>query len=183
MPETLTEETVAGIPEITGIAYEHAGSFSKFPGKTSEDRPGWIPPHIAHDWDTNPYAYQTEEELMPAGGLHGKLLVWFGEVMGAFLETKGVGFLADTFMLYRDKNGVKQRISPDFMIIPFRSPPPSAHDLDVEPAPLATVEITSPKSHAADGKGKIRLYTALGIPVCLVIDAITGDQRGRGQID
>ncbi|MCP4622692.1 MAG: Uma2 family endonuclease, partial [bacterium] len=72
-------------------------------------------------------------------------------------------------MLYRDENGVKRRISPDFMIIPFRSPPSSAHDLDAEPPPLATVEISSPKSHAADGKKKIRLYTALGIPACLVI--------------
>ena len=27
---------------------------------TPEDRPGWIPPDILHDWDTDPYAYQTE---------------------------------------------------------------------------------------------------------------------------
>ncbi len=29
------------------------------------DCPGWIPPEITYAWDTNPYAYQTEEELMP----------------------------------------------------------------------------------------------------------------------
>lgn len=25
------------------------------------DRPGWIPPEIRHNWDPDPYAYQTQE--------------------------------------------------------------------------------------------------------------------------
>jgi hypothetical protein len=37
------------------------------------DRPGWIPSDLAQEWDPDPYAYQTEEELMPAGGLHGHM--------------------------------------------------------------------------------------------------------------
>jgi hypothetical protein len=41
-------------------------------GYNTLDRPGWIPPEITHDWDSNPYAYQTEGELMAAGGLQGK---------------------------------------------------------------------------------------------------------------
>lgn len=45
------------------------------------DRPGWIPAEITHDWDTNPYAYQTEEELMAAGGLHGQLPAHIVEIL------------------------------------------------------------------------------------------------------
>lgn len=183
MPETMMEETATGRPIVTGIipsGHKRAdGKIAKSSGGIFVDRPGWIPPEITHDWDTNPYAYQTEEELMPAGGLHGELLTRFAEVARAFLETKGLRFLADTFILYRDEHGVKQRVSPDFLIMPFRSPPPSAYDLDVEPPPLAAVEITSPKSHLADRDTKRRFYMNLGIPAYLVIDAITpqGEQR------
>ncbi len=46
------------------------------PKTTSIDRPAWIPPEITPDWDTNPYAYQTEEELRPAGGYHGQRLAY-----------------------------------------------------------------------------------------------------------
>jgi hypothetical protein len=44
------------------------------------DRPGWIPPHITNNWDTDPFVYQTEEELMPASGLHGQLLTYVTEM-------------------------------------------------------------------------------------------------------
>ncbi len=27
------------------------------------DRPAWIPDHIIQDWNPDPYAYQTEEEM------------------------------------------------------------------------------------------------------------------------
>ena len=42
--------------------------------KVNVDRPGWIPPEITDGWNPNPYAYQTEAELMPGGGLHGNIL-------------------------------------------------------------------------------------------------------------
>ncbi len=48
---------------------------SKIVDRPEVDRPAWIPPQITENWDSNPYAYQTEEELMPAGGLHGELLI------------------------------------------------------------------------------------------------------------
>jgi len=176
MPETMTEETLKKSPAITGIDPKgHQRALRKI--SPPEDRPGWIPREIKRDWDKDPYAYQTEEELMPAGGLHGELMGLFAELLRAFLESKGLRFLMDTFMLYRDRRGVKQRISPDFLIMPFRSPPPSAYDLDAEPPPLAVVEITSPKSHVADKKKKVRFYMDFGIPAYLVIDAIT--QRGK----
>ncbi len=151
---------------------------------TPDDRPGWIPPDILYDWDTNPYAYQTEEELMPAGGLHGETLTYIAEILRDFFKTRGLRFLADTFMLYRDRREIKQRAAPDLMIIPFRHPPPSAYDLDTEPAPpLAVVEITSPKSRAQDMSKKVDFYAGLGIPACLVIDSVTSGGSLRKQIE
>jgi Uma2 family endonuclease len=147
------------------------------------DRPGWIPFDLAQEWDPDPYAYQTEEELMPAGGLHGHILTYMMELLRHILETRGLMLLVDTFMLYRDEDGVKQRISPDFLLMPFRFPPPSSYDLDVEPPPPLVVEITSPKSHASDLERKVGFYLGLGIPAYLVIDAITPGQRPRRQIE
>jgi len=148
-----------------------------------EDRPGWIPPDILYDWDTCPYAYQTEEELMPAGGLHNEILTYIAEILRYFFKTRGLRFLADTFMLYRDSQGIKQRVAPDFMVIPFCHPPPSAYDLDTEPAPLAVMEITSPKSRAKDMHEKVSFYASLGIPACLVIDSITSGGILRKQVE
>ena len=147
------------------------------------DRPGWIPPEITQGWDTNPYAYQTEEELMPGGGLHGQLLAYLMELLRAILKARGLMLLLDTFMLYRDKQGIKQRIAPDLLLMPFRFPPPSAYDLDVEPPPLGVVEVTSPKSHFRDLQQKVPFYLELGIPSYLVIDAITSRSQLRKQIE
>ena len=148
-----------------------------------EDRPDWIPPDILYDWDTCPYAYQTEEELMPAGGLHGEILTYIAEILRYFFKTRGLRFLADTFILYRDNQGIKQRVAPDFLFMPFRRSPPSAYDLDIEPPPLAVMEITSPKSHAKDMQKKVDFYACLGIPAYLVIDPITSDGIRRKQIE
>lgn len=136
-------------------------------------RPGWVPPELTNEWDDNPYAYQTEEELMPAGGLHGQLLGYLYELMRHVLQTRGLMLLVDTFLLYRDINGVKQRIAPDLLLMPYRFPPPSAYDLDVEPAPLCVIEITSPHSHTQDLHDKVTFYGSLGVATYLVIDAIT----------
>jgi Uma2 family endonuclease len=149
---------------------------------TGLDRPGWIPAEITHSWDLNPYAYQTEEELMAAGGLHGQLLGYIVELLRHRLETRGLMLLIDTFLLYRDAQGVKQRIAPDLLLMPFRFPPPSAYDLDGEPPPSLVVEVTSPKSHLADLEDKVGFYLDLGIPAYLVIDAITPNHRLRRQI-
>ncbi len=148
----------------------------------NNDRPGWIPPEITDNWDTNPYSYQTEEELMPAGGLHGRLLAYILEILGAFIEAQGLMLLADTFMLYRDRKGVKRRISPDLLLMPFRFPPPSAYDLDTEPPPICVAEITSPKSRLNDLKNKLAFYTSLGIPAYLAIDAVTTRSQLRERI-
>jgi len=152
----------------------------RLPSETcAEDRPGWIPGEITENWDRDPYAYQTEEELMPAGGLHGYLVSYFVEILRSFLETRGLMLLADTFMLYRDGQGVKQRISPDLLLMPFRFPPPSAYNLDIEPPPALVMEVTSPKSRMRDMKNKVFFYTGLGIRTYFVIDAVTSGAKLR----
>jgi Uma2 family endonuclease len=150
---------------------------------TTRERPGWIPPEIADDWDPDPYAYQTEEELMPAGGLHGQLLAYIIELLRHVLEARGLMLLLDTFLLYRDEAGVKQRIAPDLLLMPFRFPPPSAYDLDREPPPGCLIEVTSPKSHLSDLEEKVSFYLNLGVSTYLVIDAITPRSELRSEIE
>jgi len=159
----------------------------KIPQPTDNDvlaeRPGWIPDNIIKDWDTDPYAYQTEEELMPAGWLHGELLTYVGEMLRDFLKTHGLRYLADTFMLYRDPKGIKRRIAPDFIITPLRSLPSQAYNLDIEPTPIAVAEITSPKSHVRDMETKVDFYTGMGISAYLVFDSVTSKGEPHEQID
>ena len=147
------------------------------------DRPGWIPAEISEGWDENPYAYQTEEELMPAGGLHGYLLGYIMELLRYYLKQRGLMLLLDVFLLYRDRRGIKQRISPDLLLMAERFPPPSAYDLDVEPPPLSVIEVTSPKSHVSDLKRKSRFYLEIGVPTYLAIDAITPGGKPREKIE
>jgi len=68
------------------------------PKTDATDRPGWIPPEITHDWDDSPYAYQTEEEMMPGGGLHGRLLAYIMAILQDFIETRGMMLLMDAFI-------------------------------------------------------------------------------------
>ncbi|MDM8523692.1 Uma2 family endonuclease [Desulfococcaceae bacterium HSG8] len=152
------------------------------PCLSAYDRPGWIPPGILHDWDTDPYAYQTEEELMPAGGLHGKLLNYISEILRDFLETKELMLLTDIFMMYRDSRGIKQRIGPDMLLMPFRPHPPSSYDLDTEPPPRFVGEVTSPGSHLKDLEDNVPFYAGLGIESYLIIDAITPRAEPQEQI-
>jgi Uma2 family endonuclease len=171
MAELLDALTVSDIP------------YSALRTPHSVDRPGWIPPEIVRDWDPNPYAYQTEEELMAAGGLHGQLLAYIVELIRHALAQRGLMLLIDTFMLYRDEQQIKQRIAPDLLLMPLRFPPPSAYDLDEEPVPLLLVEVTSPKSRLADLKRKSEFYLKLGVPTYLAIDAITSTGKLRRRIE
>ncbi|MEM7131863.1 MAG: Uma2 family endonuclease [Chloroflexota bacterium] len=148
-----------------------------------DDRPGWIPDHIHSDWDPSPYAYQTEEEMMPAGGPHSRKLNYIAEVLRHPLEDKNLMFITDTFLLYRDKNNIKQRIAPDFLLLDYREEAPSAYDLDIEPVPKLIIELTSPDSISRDLNEKNRFYLEeLGITTYLVIDAITPQGHHRSQI-
>ncbi|MDM8517041.1 Uma2 family endonuclease [Desulfobacterales bacterium HSG16] len=147
------------------------------------ERPGWIPLDISANWNTDPYAYQTEEELMPAGGPHGKTLTYITEILRDFLEKQGLMLLVDTFMLYRDRKGKKQRVSPDLLLMPFRTHTPYSYDLDVEPPPLCVVEVTSPESHLKDLKTNVLFYIGLKIPTYLAIDVVTPQKKLLDQIE
>ena len=138
---------------------------------TKKDRPGWIPPEITNNWDPSPYAYQTEEEMMPQGGPHGQLSGYLYGLLSSRLGQKNLMLLLDSFMLYRDQYGIRQRISPDLLLMPWQKPAPTSYDLDVEPSPpKCLVEITSPESHDKDLDQNLSLYASLGIKTYLVID-------------
>ncbi len=147
------------------------------------DRPGWVPDHIQEGWDPDPYAYQTEEELMPAGGLHGQLLTYITEVLRVHLEGRRQMLLVDAFVLYRDARGVKQRVGPDLLLMEYAYPPPAAYDLDVRPVPRCIIEITSPDSHVKDLRSNVPLYLGLGTESYLVIDAVTPSQKLRDPVE
>ena len=147
------------------------------------ERPGWIPPDVGDNWDDDPYAYQTEEEAMPAGGLHNQLLAYIMEVLRGVLATRGLMFLMDPFLLYRDKQGIKQRIAPDLLLLPLGYPPPHSYDLDVLPPPRCIIEMTSPKSRLRDLRDKRHFYFGLGITTYLVIDAVTPASKLRDKIE
>jgi len=148
------------------------------------DRPGWIPPEITENWDTSPYAYQTEEEMMPQGGPHGQLSGYLYGLLSSRLEQKNLMLLQDSFMLYRDQSGIKQRIGPDLLLMPLQKPAPASYDLDVKPPPRCLVEITSPKSHDKDLDSNLLLYASLGIKTYLAIDLMVPHQdEVREQIE
>jgi Uma2 family endonuclease len=150
---------------------------------TQQDRPSWIPAHITENWDPDPFAYQTEEELMPAGGLHGQLLTYIAEVVRVPLEKQGLMLLIDTFLLYRDAKQVRRRIGPDLLLMENTFPAPSAYDLDIRPPPRCVVETTSPNSHLKDLEDNVPFYFSLGIETYLVIDAITPQKKLREPIN
>ncbi len=120
---------------------------------------------------------------MPAGGLQGQILAYLMELLRHFLELQGLMMLVDTFLLYRDEKGIKQRVAPDLLLMPFRFPPPSAYDLDVDPPPMLVIEVTSPSSHLKDLQANVAFYRDLGIPAYLVFDAVTRDAQLREPIE
>ncbi len=165
------------LAEILSTARSRSGPTAR--PTTGPDRPGWIPEHIEEGWDPDPYAYQTEEEQMPAGGLHGQLLTYITEVLRAHLKDQGQMLLVDAFLLYRDANAIKQRIGPDLLLMEDAYPAPAAYDLDLRAPPRCIVEITSPDSHIKDLKANVALYLGLGVHHYLVIDAVTPSARLR----
>jgi Uma2 family endonuclease len=151
--------------------------------KLKPDRPAWIPSHVTENWDTDPFAYQTEEELMPTGGVHGQLLTAITMMLHHHLQKQGLMLLVDTFLLYRDSKEVKNRIGPDLLLMEACFPAPSSYDLDTRPPPRCLIELTSPKSHFKDLQNNVSLYFDLGVETYLVIDAITPKKQLRSPIE
>jgi Uma2 family endonuclease len=151
------------------------------------DRPGWIPEWVGDDWDPNPYAYQTREQLMPAGRFHSLYLKTLSQLLDPLLERHGLFLLLDVFIFYRDWEGRRQRIAPDGLIAPIFTAlddeqAARSYDLDVEPLPLCVIELASPESHTRDAHEKRLFYMALGIGEYLLLDIVDTDGRLRPQI-
>ena len=138
--------------------------------KPKPDRPGWIPSHITENWDTDPFAYQNEEELMPAGGLHGYFISHIVEVVRVPLEKRGLMLLIDSFLLYRNSSNVKNRIDPDLLLMEYCSLVPFDYDLDIRQPPRCIIDVTSLKSSFKDLEANVPFYFGLGVETYLVID-------------
>jgi len=143
------------------------------------DRPGWIPCEVTENWDTDPYAYQTEEELMPAGGIHGILLAYMVEVLRLHLQARKLALLIDIFLLYRDESGIKQRVGPDLCLIPDENPVPVSYDLDERAAPAFIMEVASPSSRETDVREKVDFYADLGVQRYVVLDVLDAEGYQR----
>jgi hypothetical protein len=150
------------------------------------DRPGWIPEWVGDDWDPHPYAYQTDEELMPAGHYHGLYIQMLAEMLRPVIERLGLRLFIDVFIFYRDWEGRKQRIAPDALVAPAvdSGSEESLHkyDLDDEPLPLCAIAVISPGSREADSHGKRLFYAGLGIQEYLLLDVEDDDERLLPQI-
>ena len=110
---------------------------------------------------------------MAQGGLHSYILGYIMEILRHFLRKQDLMFLMDVFLLYRTKNGKKERIAPDLQLIHYQFPPPTSYDLDIEPLPKFVAEVTSPSSREMDLDDKPKFYLEqLGISCCLVIETI-----------
>jgi Uma2 family endonuclease len=153
------------------------------------DRPGWIPDSVGDDWDPSPFAYQTREELMPAGRFHNLYLQTLVEMLKPLLVRLKLIIAIDTFLIYRDWEGRKQRVAPDALIAAAIEsddrPRSGAYHLDEEPLPSCVIEITSPKSVLADLNNKRLFYAWLGIHEYLALDVVQSEDPEllRDQID
>ncbi len=150
------------------------------------DRPGWIPPNVGDDWDPDPYAYQTEEEMMPAGIWHNTCMLILASMLMTYLPRRGLSLFFDAFLLYRDANGKKQRIAPDIVITTMQlegkqQPPGGAYDLEMYPPPVCLIEVTSPKSNWKDYQQVRKLYASWDVAEYLIVDVVDrqGNQRAQ----
>ncbi len=142
-----------------------------------KDRPAWIPDDVGDDWDPNPYAYQTEEERMPAGLTHSDYIKVIVLMLELYLTRIGLQSWLDVFILYRKASGLQDRVAPDCTIA--HSIPPhmvgevrGAYDLDKLPVPLCLIEVVSPDSYEKDFNKQRALYESWGVLDYLVLKGV-----------
>ncbi|MEM7534447.1 MAG: Uma2 family endonuclease [Chloroflexota bacterium] len=143
----------------------------------AKERPAWIPDHIVANWDPSPYAYQTEEDLMPGGGVHGDGMVEIGRMIKDPLREQGCFVLFDVFMMYRNEKGVRDRVAPDLLVVPIGEAQdlPSSYDSETQPTPLCAFEIVSPDGDRKD-RNSMRIYIEkIGISHCVLIYLVDSD--------
>ncbi len=165
----------------------HAHTFVHKP-VVRTDRPGWVPAEVGDDWDPDPHAYQSEEELMRASITHNIYLYTTALALMPHIEQLGLLLCIDAFMLYRDAHNVRQRIAPDITIVPAdqhtqHQGNQETYDLDICPPPVCIIEVITPTSNEKDLDIQRPLFQSLGISEYLVLAFIekTG-QAGRSQM-
>ncbi|MEM7533430.1 MAG: Uma2 family endonuclease [Chloroflexota bacterium] len=156
------------------------------PKLPKQKRPKWIPAHITENWDTDPYAYQTEEELMAAGGLHGELLGDIWELTSKLLRKRDLMLLMDIFMLFEEGIDSQDRNAPDLLVVPCKpeDTAPSSYNLATDPTPVCAFEVVSPSSRKKDKDNPKFTIEKLGIPLCVVIDRVNykGELRLQAEL-
>ena len=145
------------------------------PSRPAFDRPGWIPAHITENWDTDPNAYQTEEELMPQGGAHAVIIRQVQDVIEPYVKRLNMMSLSDVFVIFRDENGVLQRNhkAADVMVVPYKDPAPKAWYIDKYGPPLLTMEVLSDEDEEVASTKDI--FIAHGVKCHVVIDQLDAD--------
>ncbi|MEM7535243.1 MAG: hypothetical protein AAF639_23910 [Chloroflexota bacterium] len=141
------------------------------------ERPAWIPDDITDNWDTDPYAYQTEEESMSAGWVHNDSLGDMRSDMKGIAKERGWQLYTDNFLLYRNNEKSRDRVAPDLLIVPYRDKKTltSSYDMETQPMPLCAMEIVSPSSKNKDEQIHQLYVEYLNIPTCVVIWLIDDD--------
>jgi Uma2 family endonuclease len=155
------------------------------PQPAMQDRPAWIPDDIGDNWDTHPYAYQTEEELMPAGIYHNEYLLMITQMLSGYIHQQGWKILYDVFVFYRNEWHSKTRTAPDLMLVPNLPLTPEmvvrSYDLEQEPTPICIFELISPKSYTKDLIWQRDLYASWGVPEYVVLDIMDSKGNPRSQ--
>lgn len=146
---------------------------------TSIQRPKWIPDHITENWDTDPYAYQTKEDLMPHGGPHGRTRIEALIQLSGPLRRHGLLVLTDIFLIYEDRDEGPNRCAPDLLVVPCQPGDsfPYAYDIRTDPMPICAIEIVSEFSKEDDKVAPQFYIDQLGIPNCITIDRV--DDEGN----
>ena len=145
------------------------------PSRPAFDRPGWIPAHITENWDPDPYAYQTEEELMAQGGSHAVVIRIVQDVIEPYVKRLNMMSLSDVFVIFRDENGVLQRNhkAADVMVVPYEDPASRAWYIDKQGPPLITMEVLSDEDEEVASKKDIFIFH--GVKCHVVIDQLDKD--------
>ena len=112
-------------------------------------------------------------ELMPPGGLHGKLMLRIGGLLSAFVLPHKLGELygESGFILSRDPDTVR---GPDVAFLEAsRVPPPHEEVFLLEGAPTLAIEILSPNDRKREVEAKVRLYFEKGTREVWIVDPST----------
>jgi Uma2 family endonuclease len=147
-------------------------------------RPAWVPEYVGDDYDRDPYAYQTRQELMPEGANHNEVASdQIGSALRPYVAARGWYLMGDTFIVYAPPARFrKHRIAPDLFISrqPILPPHREYAMYDLEEPPIAVFEVTAPGSAESD-RAKQRVYALLEVPLFVLVDIVDAFGNPRSQ--